>query len=129
MMVAGVEWDQHMARSREFQESKPWTFDGEKPDHWVFEKWILHMKKLFHDTYVSDGDRVWLATHHLERTFGSTDLAVITWPRCKEMLAIGYFPASVKRQMEMHLRNLQHGHKTSGIQEGIDSFAKLSRTR
>ncbi len=31
--VSGVEWDRLMARLREFQESKPRTFDGEKPNY------------------------------------------------------------------------------------------------
>ncbi len=81
----------------EYWESKPQTFDGEKPDHWVFKKWILHTEKPFLDTFVLDDDRVWFATHHLEgdtyqwwvhRDDTTTDLAATTWPRFKEMFAM-----------------------------------------
>ncbi len=37
-MVALAETDRLKARLREFRESKPRNFDGEKPNHWVFEK-------------------------------------------------------------------------------------------
>ncbi len=56
------------------------------------------MEKLFHETVISDDDRVWFATHHLEgdayrwwahvRDDTTIDLAATTWPRFKEMLAL-----------------------------------------
>ncbi len=83
-----------MAHLREFRESKTYTFDGEKLDNWDFEKWILHMEKFFHYTFVADRDRVLLATtNHLEgdacqwwaniQDDPTTDLAAITWLRLK----------------------------------------------
>nr|CAD1818640.1 unnamed protein product [Ananas comosus var. bracteatus] len=36
----------------------PRVFDGEKVDHWIVEKWLMHMEKLFRDTFVEERDRV-----------------------------------------------------------------------
>lgn len=37
-----------------------------KADHWIVEMCVLHMEKLFHDTFVKEQDRVWLAMHYLD---------------------------------------------------------------
>ncbi len=65
------------------------------------------MEKHFHDTFVADEDQVWLTTHHLEgdayqwwaciRDDPTIYFVAIAWPRFKKMLAMAYFPASVKR--------------------------------
>nr|CAD1839619.1 unnamed protein product [Ananas comosus var. bracteatus] len=109
-LVEGAERDRLMERLNEFRRCSPRVFDGEKVDHWIVEKWLMHMEKLFRDTFVEERDRVWLATHHLDgeayrwwldfQDHPSTDLAAITWTRFKELLLAHYFPTSVKRKME-----------------------------
>nr|CAD1821744.1 unnamed protein product [Ananas comosus var. bracteatus] len=109
-MVEGAERDRLMERLNEFRRCSPRIFDGEKVDHWIVEKWLMHMEKLFRDTFVEERDRVWLATHHLDgeayrwwldlQENPSTDLAAISWKKFKELLLAHYFPTSVKRKME-----------------------------
>nr|CAD1835708.1 unnamed protein product [Ananas comosus var. bracteatus] len=94
----------------------------EKVDHWIVEKWLMHIEKLFHDTFVEKRDRVWFATHHLDgeayrwwldiRDNPNTDLSAISWKRFKELLLAKYFPESVKRKMEQDLRGLRQGDRT-----------------
>nr|CAD1818453.1 unnamed protein product [Ananas comosus var. bracteatus] len=108
VMVEGAERDRLMDHLNEFRRCNPRIFDGEKVDHWIVEKWLLHMEKLFRDTFVEQRDRVWLATHHLDgeayrwwldiQDNPSTDLAAISWARFKELLLAHYFPTSVKRK-------------------------------
>nr|CAD1821858.1 unnamed protein product [Ananas comosus var. bracteatus] len=108
-------------------------FDGEKVDHWIVEKWLMHMEKLFRDTFVEERDRVWLATHHMDgeayrwwldlQEHPSTDLAAITWTRFKELLLAHYLPTSVKRKMEQDLRNLRQGDRI--VAEYEREFSRL----
>ena len=65
-MVEGPERERLMARLNEFRRCNPRVFEGENVDHWAVEKWLMHMEKLFRDTFVEERDRVWLATHHLD---------------------------------------------------------------
>nr|CAD1822995.1 unnamed protein product [Ananas comosus var. bracteatus] len=121
-MVEGTERDRLMERLNEFRRCGPRIFDGEKVDHWIVEKWLMHMEKLFRDTFMEERDQVWLATHHLDgeayrwwldlQENPSTDLAAITWKRIKELLLAHYFQTSVKRKMEQDLRNLRQGDRT-----------------
>ncbi|XP_020108447.1 uncharacterized protein LOC109724143 [Ananas comosus] len=93
------------------------------------------MEKLFHDTFVEERNRVWLATHHLDsevyrwwidiRDDPRTDWAAITWKRFKELLLTTYFPQSVKRQMEKDLRGLRQGNRT--VAEYEREFSRLLR--
>nr|CAD1820423.1 unnamed protein product [Ananas comosus var. bracteatus] len=93
LMVEGAERQRFMDRLNEFRRCDPRIFDGEKADHWIVEKWFMHMEKLFRDTFVEERDRVWLATHHLDGEAYSwwldiqdnpnTDLAAISWERFK----------------------------------------------
>nr|CAD1842613.1 unnamed protein product [Ananas comosus var. bracteatus] len=109
-LVEGAERDRLMERLNEFRRCSPRIFDGEKVDHWIVEKWLMHMEKLFRDTFVEERDRVWLATHHLDgeayrwwldlQENPNTDLAAITWKKFKELLLAHYFLTSVKRKME-----------------------------
>nr|CAD1827446.1 unnamed protein product [Ananas comosus var. bracteatus] len=122
-----------MDRLNEFRRCNPRIFDGEKVDHWIVEKWLMHMEKLFHDTFVEERDRVWLATHHLDgeayywwldiQDNPDTDLSAITWRRFKELLMSKYFPESVKRQMEKDLRGLCQGDRT--VAEFEQEFSRL----
>nr|CAD1835028.1 unnamed protein product [Ananas comosus var. bracteatus] len=122
-----------MERLNEFRRCSPRVFDGEKVDHWIVEKWLMHMEKLFRDTFVEERDRVWLATHHLDgeayrwwldfQDHPSTDLAAITWTRFKELLLAHYFPTSVKRKMEQDLRSLRQGDRT--VAEYEREFSRL----
>nr|CAD1837517.1 unnamed protein product [Ananas comosus var. bracteatus] len=66
VMAEGAERDRLMDRLSEFRRCSPRTFDGENADHWIVEKWLMHMEKLFRDTFVEERDRVWLATHFLD---------------------------------------------------------------
>nr|CAD1822933.1 unnamed protein product [Ananas comosus var. bracteatus] len=96
-------------------------------------KWLMHMEKLFRDTFVEERDRVWLATHHLDgeayrwwldlQENPSTDLASISWKKFKELLLAHYFPISVKRKMEQDLRNLRQGDRT--VAEYEREFSRL----
>lgn len=52
MMVTGIEREWLMNCLSEFRKCNPWVFDGEKVDYWIVEKWVLHIEKLFHDTFV-----------------------------------------------------------------------------
>nr|CAD1837673.1 unnamed protein product [Ananas comosus var. bracteatus] len=132
-LVEGVERDRLMERLNEFRRCSPRVFDGEKVDHWIVEKWLMHMEKLFRDTFVEERDRVWLATHHLDgeayrwwldfQEHPSTDLASITWTRFKELLLAHYFPTSVKRKMEQDLRSLRQGDRT--VAEYEREFSRL----
>nr|CAD1821839.1 unnamed protein product [Ananas comosus var. bracteatus] len=120
-LVEGAERDRLMERLNEFRRCSPRVFDGEKVDHWIVEKWLMHMEKLFRDTFVEERDRVWLATHHLDgeayrwwldlQENPRTDLAAITWTRFKGLLLAHYFPTSVKRKMEQDLRSLRQGDR------------------
>nr|CAD1831736.1 unnamed protein product [Ananas comosus var. bracteatus] len=115
------------------QDVQSQIFDGEKVDHWIVEKWLMHMEKLFRDTFVEERDRVWLATHHLDgeayrwwldlQENPSTDMAVITWKKFKELLLAHYFPTSVKRKMEQDLRNLRQEDQT--VAEYEREFSRL----
>nr|CAD1835654.1 unnamed protein product [Ananas comosus var. bracteatus] len=128
-----AERDRLMERLNEFRRCSPRVFDGEKVDHWIVEKWLMHMEKLFRDTFVEERDRVWLATHHLDgeayrwwldfQDHPSTDLAAITWTRFKELLLAHYFPTSVKRKMEQDLRSLRQGDRT--VAEYEREFSRL----
>nr|CAD1822945.1 unnamed protein product [Ananas comosus var. bracteatus] len=132
-LVEGAERDRLMERLNEFRRCSPRTFDGEKVDHWIVEKWLMHMEKLFRDTFVEKRDRVWLATHHLDgeayrwwldlQENPSTDLAAITWKRFKELLLAHYFTTSVKRKIEKDLRNLRQGDRT--VAEYEREFSRL----
>nr|CAD1835635.1 unnamed protein product [Ananas comosus var. bracteatus] len=82
-LVEGAERDRLMERLNEFRRCSPRVFDGEKVDHWIVEKWLMHMEKLFRDTFVEERDRVWLATHTL-------DGEAYRWCRVRE----GVFSAS-----------------------------------
>ncbi|XP_020101615.1 uncharacterized protein LOC109719386 [Ananas comosus] len=109
-MVGAEERERMMEQLNEFRRCTPRIFDGEKADHWVVEKWLMHMEKLCYDTFVEERYRVWFATHHLDgeayrwwvdiRENPRTDLSAITWNRFKDLLLTTYFPQSVKRQMK-----------------------------
>ncbi|XP_020109286.1 uncharacterized protein LOC109724765 [Ananas comosus] len=111
-----------MDRLNEFKRCNPQIFEGKKVDHWIVEKWLMHMEKLFHDTFMKERDRVWLATHHLDgkayrwwldiRDNPNTDLSAISWKRFKELLMAKYFPESVKRKMEQDLHGLRQEDRT-----------------
>ncbi|XP_020084910.1 uncharacterized protein LOC109707788 [Ananas comosus] len=132
-MVGVEERERMMERLNEFRRCNPRVFDGEKADHWVVEKWLMHMEKLFYDTFVEERYRVWFATHHLDgeayrwwvdiREDPRADLSAITWNRFKELLLTTYFPQSVKRQMERDLRNLRQGDRT--VAEYEREFSRL----
>nr|CAD1832944.1 unnamed protein product [Ananas comosus var. bracteatus] len=117
----------------EFRRCNPRIFDGEKADHWIVEKWLMHMEKLFCDTFMEERDRVWLATHHLDGEAYSwwlgiqdnpnTDLAAISWKRFKELLLEHYFPVSVKKKMEQDLREMRQGDRT--VAEYEREFSRL----
>lgn len=126
MMVLGEERDWLMDRLNEFRKCIPQIFDGEKADHWIVEKWLMHMENLFHNTFVEEHDRVWLATHLDGETYRwwadirddpNTDPATITWKRLKKLLLSTYFSQSVKRQMERNLHSLCQGDRTVGEYE------------
>ncbi|XP_020082256.1 uncharacterized protein LOC109705887 [Ananas comosus] len=53
-MVGVEERERMMERLNEFRRCNPRIFDGEKADHWVVEKWLMHMEKLFYDTFVEE---------------------------------------------------------------------------
>nr|CAD1840482.1 unnamed protein product [Ananas comosus var. bracteatus] len=53
-MAEGAERDRLMERLSEFRGCSPRTFDGENVDHWIVEKWLLHMEKLFRDIFVEE---------------------------------------------------------------------------
>nr|CAD1821731.1 unnamed protein product [Ananas comosus var. bracteatus] len=100
--AVGEEGDRLMERLNEFRRCSPRIFDGEKVDHWIVEKWLMHMEKLFRDTFVEERDRVWLATHHL-------DGEAYRW--------------CVKRRLEQDLRNLRQGDRT--VAEYEREFSRL----
>lgn len=66
IMVSGEERDGLIDHLNEFRMCNPRVFDGEKAYHWIVEKWILRMEKLFHDTFVNEQDQVWLTIHYLD---------------------------------------------------------------
>nr|CAD1838552.1 unnamed protein product [Ananas comosus var. bracteatus] len=109
-------------RGHRVQEVQPRTFDGENVDHWIVEKWLMHMEKLFRDTFVEERDRVWLATHFLDgeayrwwldiQDNPNSYLAAISWARFKELLLTHYFPTSVKRKMEQNLCSLRQDERS-----------------
>nr|CAD1829449.1 unnamed protein product [Ananas comosus var. bracteatus] len=121
-MVEGAERDRLMERLSEFRRCSLWTFDGENTDHWIVEKWLMHMEKLFCDTFVEERDRVWLATHRLDgeaycwwlglQENPNTNLVAITWKKFKELLLAHYFSDSVKRKMEQDLRRMRQRDRT-----------------
>nr|CAD1825871.1 unnamed protein product [Ananas comosus var. bracteatus] len=120
-------------RHHQLRRCNPRIFDGEKADHWIVEKWLMHTEKLFHDTFVEERDRVWLAPHHLEgeayiwwlgiQDNPNTDLAIISWKRFKELLLEHYFPVSVKRKIEQDLPEICQGDRT--VAEYEREFTRL----
>lgn len=54
IMVYREERDQLMDHLKEFRNCSPRIFDGEKADHWIVEKRLMHMEKLFHDTFLEE---------------------------------------------------------------------------
>nr|CAD1833042.1 unnamed protein product [Ananas comosus var. bracteatus] len=133
VMVEGAERERLMNRLNEFRRYSPRIFDGEKADHWIVEKWLMHIEKLFRDTFVEERDRFWLATHHLDGEAYSwwldiqdnpnTDLAAISWKRFKELLLEHYLPDSVKRKMEQDLRSMRQEDRT--VAEYEREFSRL----
>nr|CAD1843945.1 unnamed protein product [Ananas comosus var. bracteatus] len=133
VMAEGAERDRLMERLSEFRRCSPRMFDGENVDHWIVEKWLMHMEKLFRDTFVEERDRVWLATHFLDgeayrwwldiQDNPNTDLAAITSTRFKELLLAHYFPTSVKRKMEQDLRSLRQDERS--VAEYEREFSRL----
>nr|CAD1839628.1 unnamed protein product [Ananas comosus var. bracteatus] len=128
----GAERDRLMERLNEFRRCSPRVFDGEKVDHWIVEKWLMHMEKHFRDTFVEERDRVWLATHHLDgeayrwwldlqenpHRLGSYHLDEVQGASSGALL-----PTSVKRKMELHLRSLRQGDRT--VAEYEREFSRL----
>ncbi|XP_020089304.1 uncharacterized protein LOC109710883 [Ananas comosus] len=132
-MAGADERERMMERLNEFRHCNPRIFDGEKANHWLVDKWLMHMEKLFYDTFVEERYWVWFATHHLDgeayrwwvdiREDPRADLSTITWTRFKELLLTTYFSQSVKRQMERDLRNLRQGDRT--VAEYEREFSRL----
>nr|CAD1821668.1 unnamed protein product [Ananas comosus var. bracteatus] len=135
LMVERAERQRLMDRLDEFRKRDPRIFDGEKTDYWIIEKWLMHMEKLFRDTFVEERDRVWLATHHLDGEAYSwwvgiqdnpdTDLAAISWKRFKELLLEHYFLVRVKRKEEQDLREMRQEDRT--VAEYERGFFQLLR--
>nr|CAD1825891.1 unnamed protein product [Ananas comosus var. bracteatus] len=133
LMVERAERQRLMDRLDEFRRCNPRIFDGEKADHWIVEKWLMHMEKLFRDTFAEERDRVWLATHHLDGEAYSwwvgiqdnpnTDVAAISCKRFKELLLEHYFLVRVKRKMEQDLREMRQGDRT--VAEYEREFSQL----
>nr|CAD1825760.1 unnamed protein product [Ananas comosus var. bracteatus] len=131
--VVGEKQDRLMERLNKFRRCSPRIFDGEKVDHWIVEKWLMHMEKLFRDTFVEEreiefGSPLTTWTVRLSLVVGysgnpSTDLAAITWKKFKELLLAHYFSSSVKRKMEQDLRNLRQGDRT--VAEYEREFSRL----
>lgn len=53
-MVTGAERERLMNCLNKFRRCNPWMFAGVMANHWIVEKWILHMEKLFHDIFVEE---------------------------------------------------------------------------
>nr|CAD1835604.1 unnamed protein product [Ananas comosus var. bracteatus] len=109
LMVERAERQRLMDRLDEFRRRDPRIFDGEKTDHWIVEKWLTHMEKLFRDTFDNP----------------DTDPAAISWKRFKELLLEHYFLVRVKRKVEQDLREMRQEDRT--VAEYEREFSQLLR--
>nr|CAD1827431.1 unnamed protein product [Ananas comosus var. bracteatus] len=63
-----AERERALAALEKFRKFNPPTFEGEKVKPWMVESWVDSMETLFEDLYTLEKDKVYLATHCLERT-------------------------------------------------------------
>nr|CAD1817091.1 unnamed protein product [Ananas comosus var. bracteatus] len=109
LMVERVERQRLMDRLDEFRKRDPRIFDREKIDHWIIEKWLMHMEKLFRDTFVEERDRV------------GSPLTIWT----ARPIVEHYFLVRVKRKEEQDLREMRQEDRT--VAEYERGFFQLLR--
>ncbi|XP_020108538.1 uncharacterized protein LOC109724208 [Ananas comosus] len=80
------------------------------------------METLFEDLYTLERDKVYLATHCLERTAKvwwkrikrnrASDLPPLTWEEFRGLFYVNYFPDSEKKKLQEQFRKLKQGSRT-----------------
>nr|CAD1827473.1 unnamed protein product [Ananas comosus var. bracteatus] len=86
------------------------TFDGKKVEPTMVESWIDTMETLFEDINTLEKDKVYLATHCLDKAAKMwwkrvkrdrpSDLPPILWEEFKRAMFANYFPDTVKRKLQ-----------------------------
>nr|CAD1825752.1 unnamed protein product [Ananas comosus var. bracteatus] len=96
-------------------------FDGEKVDHWIVEKWLMHMEKLFRDTFVEERDRV--VDRALIVESGAADVQerreALDKGKAKRPAAEGASQTHSRRPSK-HPRSQQRGRGSASQQGGTD---------
>ncbi|XP_020081527.1 uncharacterized protein LOC109705195, partial [Ananas comosus] len=80
------------------------------------------METLFEDLYTLERDKVYLATHCLERTAKvwwkrikrnrASNLPPLTWEEFRGLFYVNYFPDSEKKKLQEQFRKLKQGNRT-----------------
>nr|CAD1837501.1 unnamed protein product [Ananas comosus var. bracteatus] len=88
----------------------------------MVESWVDSMETLFEDLYTLERDKVYLATHYLERTAKvwwkrikrnrASDLPPLTWEEFRGLFYVNYFPNSEKKKLQEQFRKLKQGSRT-----------------
>nr|CAD1821748.1 unnamed protein product [Ananas comosus var. bracteatus] len=117
-----AERERALAALEKFRKFNPPTFEGEKVEPWMVESWVDSMETLFEDLYTLERDKVYLATHCLERTAKvwwkrikrnrASDLPPLTWDEFRGLFYVNYFPDNEKKKLQEQFRKLKQGSRT-----------------
>nr|CAD1836366.1 unnamed protein product [Ananas comosus var. bracteatus] len=117
-----AERERALAALKKFRKFNPPTFEGEKVEPWMVESWVDSMETLFEDLCTLEKDKVYLATHCLERTAKvwwkrvkrarASDLPPLTWEEFRGLFYVNYFPDSEKKKLQEQFRKLKQGSRT-----------------
>nr|CAD1829910.1 unnamed protein product [Ananas comosus var. bracteatus] len=109
-----VERDRALATLTEFRKFDPPIFEREKVEPSMVESWVDSMETLFEDLSTLEKDKVYLATHCLEKAAKvwwkrvkqdrSFDLPPMLWKEFKKTMFANYFPDTVKRKLQEKFR-------------------------
>nr|CAD1821856.1 unnamed protein product [Ananas comosus var. bracteatus] len=109
MTAEDVEGERALAALIKFNKFHPPNFEGEKVEPAMVESWIDSMETLFEDLRTLERDKVYLATHCLEKA-------------AKEMFA-NYFPDTLKRKLKEKFCKLEQRDRS--VAEYEQEFSHL----
>ncbi|XP_020082833.1 uncharacterized protein LOC109706435 [Ananas comosus] len=114
-----VEGEHALAALIKFKKFNPPIFEGEKVEPAMVESWIDSMETLFEDLRTLERDRVYLATHRLEKAAKVWWKQVkrdrlpghppMLWEEFKRAVFANYPPDTLKRKLQEKFRKLQQG--------------------
>nr|CAD1833644.1 unnamed protein product [Ananas comosus var. bracteatus] len=117
-----VEGERALAALIKFNKFHPPTFEGEMVEPEMVESWIDSMETLFDDLRTLERDKVYLATHCLEKAAKvwwkrvKRDrlpcLPPMLWEEFKREMFANYFPDTLKRKLKEKFRKLEQGDRS-----------------